>query len=214
MSSASTALLIHDENRVVPCLLCRTSWEERLVGVSLRNEEQVLGNLCPRCLTYSPRENAVWLQRYIEEFRLAIADWNGTLQNQVRLSQSQGDYRAEILKVIQSTARIQRMTALLRKGTRELKNQFSRTRRVLNQLRQQACASSTEKLSPLLSGEFSRVDQLLSIAPHLLKLEKWQTTVEDLMDTERDMLVQKFVLDLREVEALVERRYRGFLRAE
>jgi len=65
------------------------------------------------------------------------------------------------MNVVQSTARLQLMTALLLRGTRDLKNHFFRTRLLFDQVRQQVPNTADNEFSPFLSGESGRLDRIL-----------------------------------------------------
>jgi len=100
-SFLSAVLSEHGEYRAAPCFFCRSSWEERLVGVTLRRYDETLGNLCPRCLSYTPRQNAIWLREYGDALRQALADLNSSLSEKTPLPHSIDEYRAATLEVVQ-----------------------------------------------------------------------------------------------------------------
>jgi hypothetical protein len=62
MDNLRAAILEHTQLRTVTCCLCGVSWEEQLVGVALVAGKEVLGDLCPRCLSHEPATAAARLR--------------------------------------------------------------------------------------------------------------------------------------------------------
>jgi hypothetical protein len=51
-------ILQHGEYRAAACCLCGAEWDENLLAVALFTGGQLLGDLCPRCLSRTPGEAA------------------------------------------------------------------------------------------------------------------------------------------------------------
>ena len=49
------------------------------------------------------------------------------------------------------------------------------------------------------------------VGPHLLKLPAWQTSVDDLMQSERDHLAEAFGIDRAKVAISIGKRYQAFM---
>ena len=93
----SAVLSKHGRYREIPCFFCRTYWEERLVGVKLLRDADELGSLCPRCLNYTPRQNATWLREYGNSLREALTALNSSLSTKPVAPGTIDEYRAATL---------------------------------------------------------------------------------------------------------------------
>jgi hypothetical protein len=58
MGAIDVQLWTHKTVRAVPCALCGVDHEQLYVGVALRDGQDFLGDLCPRCLAVPPDQAA------------------------------------------------------------------------------------------------------------------------------------------------------------
>lgn len=225
--SLSAELVVHGQYRVVPCVFCRSEWEERLVGVSILSLGSEVGSLCPRCLRYTPRQNAIWLGEYAELLRKSVSELttppnngtphpsNGATPPSIAAPSSSLllQVRATVARVTETTRHIQRTTALLRRGTRDLKHRLAHTRNLLAKLHLEGSVPDDEALLAYVNQELARASGLMSLGPMLVKLPAWQTTVEKMMHSEQDHVASRFHLDARAIAQATEKRYREYLLA-
>lgn len=205
----SAVLSAHGQYREIPCFFCRSWWEERLVGVALRQDVNHLGSLCPRCLSYTPRQNATWIREYAEAMHQALMALNTALSHKATMPGSVDEFRAATLQIVQTTAHIQQVSALLRRGTRDLKYAFKRNRTILGKTR--PCVVESDPFGSIMTQELDRLDKLMELGPVLLKLPAWQTGIDDLMQAERDHLADAFDVDSAKIAIAIGKRYQAFM---
>src|SRR5258708_5364137 len=110
-------------------------WLERYVGIVLCEGREFLGSICPKCLRGPPSDAAVWIGEYCLRLRQSIDDVNDSLSATPEpqpFPADFSDYRNQIRKITETTARLRRVSLLLRIGKSELPLRLSRIRNDLS----------------------------------------------------------------------------------
>jgi len=223
----------HNECRRVACYICETAWDEHYVGVVLCEGREFLGSICPRCLRGPPSDAAVWLGEFCLRLRQAIDDVNDSLTSEPGVESFPtdfADYRLQIRKITETTARLRRISLLLKIGKNELRSRLNHirqdlgrtwdeTKRLIAAAREQCGRLPPRQSEPIapnmaesIDQETSRVRSLLILAEELATLDQWPTTVDEAIDAEREQISLRLA-DLSDADLFcaVDSRYLEFL---
>jgi hypothetical protein len=206
MLDLTTTIIHHDLFRVLPCCLCGAEWEERWVGVALVARGRALGDLCPRCLGFTPK-TAI---KRLRDFGERLKTLGGQMQECLMLPLPQVPPLGSVDAIQAETARVKERTVQMREIGQQLRDAnaqcWALTRQSLAQL-----AKLQQELQRCfeLKGE---TEGLALLEDGLSRLETWPTRLAEPIRIERACFAQlnDTMSDL-EVRRSVDDRYYKFL---
>jgi hypothetical protein len=226
-------LVDHGECRRIWCHICESPWSERYVGTVLSRDQNALGSICPRCLSGSPSDAAVWIGEYCLRLRQALDDVDECLSSPVYQHPFPTDfsgYHDQLRKIADMTARTRRVSVLFQIGKTELPAQFNRMRLNLLETWEESKRLIAEARSMLgappkvyspridklaeqaLDHETSRASNLLELAGDLATLPDWPVTLSQLIAAEREQVSSRLRISMpADLFAIVDSRYLEFL---